>query len=266
MSDSLSVQNVFLRYPADCLMYLLALVAVIYILCGASKRRIKVYGLIGIFAVIFIFNPICFKIVERFYLGETYYRFLWAIPIVPVIAVFVVRLVQGSRNRHEKIAILFMFALCVIMGRTEERIGIHLSDDDNIYGFRDDIVELSDMIKNDTDKDAPSVLTDDYVFTRLRCYNADIVYKVARAYYLKGLTDIERFYDEDGTGNPALVRMEQLGEKMDDAVMREILNEYGFDYIIVKSEYDMGEYMGRFNYVLLGQTELYDIYKLGTEG
>ena len=121
------------------------------------------------------------------------------------------------------------------------------------------------MIENDTDKDAPSVLTDDYVFTRLRCYNADIVYKVSRAYYLKGLTDIEGFYEEDGTGNPALVRMEQLGEQADEAVMKDILHAYEFDYIIIKSEYNMEEYMGKFNYVLMGQTDIYDIYKVGTE-
>lgn len=265
MNNSLSVQNVFLRYPADSLMYLLVLVAIIYFLWRVSKRRIMVYGLLCVFAVLFIFNPVCFRIVGYFGLGETYYRFLWGLPIVLIMAAFIAKLIRNSDNMCVKVAILALFAICVIMGRTEERIGIHLSDEDNIYGFRDDIIELSDMIENDTDKDAPSVLTDDYVFTRLRCYNADIVYKVSRAYYLKGLTDIEGFYEEDGTGNPALVRMEQLGEQADEAVMKDILLAYEFDYIIIKSEYNMEEYMGKFNYVLMGQTDIYDIYKVGTE-
>lgn len=265
MNNSLSVQNVFLRYPADSLMYLLALIAMMYFLWVGSRRRMKVYGLTCVFAVLFIFNPVCFKIVGYFSLDNVYYRFLWGLPIVLIIATFVVKLIRSSDSICAKAAILCLFAICVIMGRTEERIGIHLSDEDNIYGFRDDIIELSDMIENDTDKDAPSVLTDDYVFTRLRCYNADIVYKVSRAYYLKGLTDIEGFYEEDGTGNPALVRMEQLGEQADVAVMKDILLSYEFDYIIIKSEYNMEEYMGKFNYVLMGQTDIYDIYKVGTE-
>ena len=266
MNNSLSVQNVFLRYPADSLMYLLAFIAVMYFLWVGSKRRMKVYGLICVFAVLFIFNPVCFKIVRYFRLDDVYYRFQWGLPIVLIMAAFVVKLVRNSESICVKTAILCLFAICVIMGRTEERIGIHLSDEDNIYGFRDDIIELSDMIESDTDKEAPSVLTDDYVFTRLRCYNADIVYKVSRVYYLKGLTDIEGFYEEDGTGNPALVRMEQLGERADEAVMGEILLAYGFDYIIIKSEYDMEDYLGGFDYVLLGRTDIYDIYKQGTEG
>jgi|GEM_PF-4541879 len=74
------------------------------------------------------------------------------------------------------------------------------------------------------------------------------------------------YYTEDGTGNPALVRMEQLGEQTDEETMRAILAELQVDYIIIKSEFDMGGYLNKFNYVLLGTTDIYEVYKVGTEG
>ena len=261
-----SMWDVLYRYPMDSLLLLFTVISMGYFAYKATKRARIIYGLFTVFSILFIFNPICFRIVGRFGLMDVYYRFFWAGPMIPMIAVFMVKLIQKCDSSYAKIGIVSVFVICVIMGRTAERIELHLSSDDNIYGFRDDIIEISDMLENDTDKSEPTVLTDDYVFTKLRCYNADIVYKVPRQYYLSNQRSEDGYYQEDGTYNPALVRFEQLGEMPEEDVMREILKEYGFDYIIIKCEYGAREYLEKFNYTLLGTTDLYDVYKLETEG
>lgn len=261
-----SVQDILFRYPADCLMYLFSLIAIMFFLYKASPRGRAVYGLLCFFAVLFIFNPVCFNIVSYFNLRDTYYRFIWAIPLMFMVAVFLVKMVKTCSDRFVKLAIIFIFFVCVISGRTFDEVGRHLSDKDNIYGFRDDIIDISNIIEADAEKSEPTVLTDEYVFSRLRCYNANIVYKVSREYYLNDRRGEQGYYTEDGTGNPALVRMEQLGEQTDEETMRAILAELQVDYIIIKSEFDMGGYLNKFNYVLLGTTDIYEVYKVGTEG
>lgn len=261
-----SVQDILFRYPADCLMYLFSLIAIMYFFYKASLMRRATYGLLCLFAILFIFNPFCFNIVSYFKLRDTYYRFIWAIPLMFIVAAFLVQMVKTCSNKYARLAILLIFAICVISGRTFDEVGRHMSDDNNIYGFRDDIIGISDIIETDAVESEPTVLTDEYVFSRLRCYNANIVYKVSRGYYLNDRRSEQGYYTEDGTGNPALVRMEQLGEKTDEETMRAILEELNVDYIIIKSEFDMGEYLNKFNYVLLGTTDIYEVYKVGTEG
>ena len=265
MNFSTSVLNVFFRYPSDCLMYLFAVMAMICLMYRSSKKRRELYLLLTAFSILLIFNPICFKIVGYFGLAETYYRFLWAVPITFIITAFIVYLVKESYNRCAKLAILFTISVCIMLGRTGDYIGAHMSSENNIYGFRDDIIEISDIIEADACRKEPTVLTDEYVFSRLRCYNANIVYRVPRNYYLNDRIGENGYYTEDGTGNPALVRMEQLGERTDEETMGAILEELNVDYIIIKSEFDMGEYLNKFNYVLLGTTDIYEVYKSGTE-
>ena len=166
-----------LYWNDSCFQYLL-LAAGLYLLIFHRKKRSvrQVLAFSALLLFLFIFPPsskfICFCI------GDTvYWRVLWLLPTIPVIALAATELLRGRHSRLAQAALLLLCCgVIAISGRDMLSAGSYTRTV-NRQKVPDDIAHICNMIKEEAQKDGISeicMVSDEYVASFVRVYDPSI--------------------------------------------------------------------------------------------
>lgn len=171
-------------YITNNVLVIVFLIAALYILKKSNQKQRKYLIAVAIVAILMVFNGVAFAILKC--LGEetTYYRFFWICPIVLASAYLVVEIFfELTVKRCQKIALLIIFGVMLFVYSSQS-----LSDwwniPSNVYQLDDDIIELGDLIDEQTGGDRTILLVNDDVSAHIREYNANIISNPDGMYYL----------------------------------------------------------------------------------
>lgn len=259
MGGTQNVYEVIKLYQGDSALWVLFLIAYIYIFINQKhinrSRGILLAGL----SVILVFNPVFYSITGAFTGTEVYYRFIWAVPVLYVIAKAVIDLMYRIRDKATRVVVGLILILMMFMGRSTTPGLTNITTYGNIYNIPDEVIEVAEIITEDTTKENPVIIADTDIMVSIRCYDPRFVWGISRKMYQQAV--LGNWYTEDETAlHMLLLRVAILGAQEDVELVKRILAVKTVDYMIMRHEYASDDYMKQIGYVEIGKTETRTIY------
>jgi len=173
MQDSHSFFSVLQQYFAGSAMVPVFVMALAWIILKWKKeyRGIVVAILCG---SVLLFNELIYRVFEVVGEGITYYRLLWVIPLVLVIAVFAVENISRlKRNRQVVVVSIALLAIFMFSSQTGAE---WVSLPENIYQVDKDVIQVADTVMELTNGERVYLLDNGELDMSIRQYEPRIVY------------------------------------------------------------------------------------------
>lgn len=245
-------------YVGEAVYLILFSCSLLYICLKVEKENKKrIFIIIG-FGILFVFNDFSRNILERFS-GGTYYRFLWMVPFIMVIAYVTVRVMSEQKKACGRILIVFAVLIMVFQG-SNFFIGSTLRLPENKYNILNDVIQVSDIITEHKKIERPVAIFDLELQLPIRTYDASIIWGISRGTYM----NYEKYEDYEQAGNwrdeIILIRAVNCGIKEETDVLAEALEAKNVDYIVTKTSFGMDEYFAEVGYGLIGRSDSRSVY------
>lgn len=256
----------YITSPAWLILTILALIYILYTLNRSGRQKML---LCALFAILTVLNEVSYALLVRLFDAASYYRFLWTIPYVMVVAYALVHLMrQLWRKKEWGIAVLLALSLVVVLRFSQ---GDYLqrvlgSVPQNKYQVVNDMPQIRDILDEERAQDhtdaepviaAPSAVMLQYQTIDAGCEMVTdrVVYLYVRAIFTTAADASERIAD----GYLLSTICEDMVQ-VDVTEARAAIDRQGVDYMIVKTEGNLQEYMTSLDCSLVGTTTQYEVY------
>lgn len=173
MQDSYSFFNVLQQYFAECALLPVFAIALIWIAIKwkTEYRRIIIAILCG---SVLVFNEFVYRIFVAVGEGITYYRLLWTMPIVFVVAVFAVEnITKIKASRRVTVVSILLLAVFMFSGQSGAE---WFSLPENIYQIDEDAIQVADTLMEITGGESTYLLDNGELDMSIRQYEPRVVY------------------------------------------------------------------------------------------
>lgn len=254
-----SVIKTLKMYGGSSLVPVLFAVAVIYIY-WTGNRQIRKRLLLVIGLSFLVFNDLFFFLCKKAGMGMEYYRFFWMIPVVPILACTFIELL-GKKNAV-RIKVVWVVVAVLILASSGDTY-LKLEEwklPENKYGVSQDVLQVSTIIENLKEKERPIVAFDYRMNMEIRQYDAAIICALSRDEYLTlsgtgYVAETEEYEDA-----AALMRMINNGEQGNGDGIRRILEKRSVDFIVVRNDVGVENYLNSIRYKEVGRSNNYIVY------
>lgn len=272
---NLQIWNVITEdYISSKIWLVLTIVALVYLMIQFSKENQKKMILVIVLSIVVILNEFSFSILIKLFDEKSYYRFLWMIPYCMIVAYALFHCVQGviisTKSRKEKsMGVLLLFAVVLILFVTNGNYiqGIKCAFPQNKYLVTDDILEIRYAIEQEKNSgncgELPVIACPQVVMLQYQTIDAGCIISTNRDTYLQ-----IREYGED-ISSLSQDRKDKylLSTICEDSAQPEIMEAKAavereqIEYMIVRANAGMEQYMENLDFSFVAQTQSYMIYR-----
>lgn len=229
----------------------LLLAAVIYLIGWKRKKSSVRQVLPYLFAVLFIFIcPLTAAVIQKCIGKDVYWRVLWLLPTVPVIALAGAEFPKRPETRflHSGLAVVFAAAAVVCANSL-----LHSGNYVRTYNYQkvpDEVANICNLIRENADEGEIRLAADDHIASYVRVYDPSIIMPYGRRE--QGALDMDSHLlcREINSSRPNYRRIARLA----------VSKRCGFLSMAVSEDADIGA-MEDFGYTLIGTVNQYSIFK-----
>lgn len=256
-----NVAQVFDAYIGTTMFLSVFIVCLIYGFCHADEKGKKRLVFIAVFSILFIFNDLSWWLMGKLTEIETYYRFIWALPLLPMIAWAGTKAITERRKFWER-AVVVILLIALFQGGTSTFVtegSIRVPE--NEYNLPGDLLEVCEIIKRDKKKEQPVVIFDLEYQLGARLYDPSIIWGISRkAYQYHNNPDGYENVPKKYRAEKSMIRAVNFGMKDDIERLNRALKKRGVDYIVAPSAYEMEGYFAQAGYGLVDMTQTRNVY------
>ncbi len=259
MPDTQNVIDVILQYFGTPGWLALFGFAVVYLFFKCHGKKKTAFCLTVILLIALIYNNLFYKLVGELLSFDVYYRFIWIVPAVIIMAVGITAFITDRKN----IALGFLlFALSVWVLMLFENTEIHkdmFKEPENEYRLSDAAVELADVILEDyRGNNKISVAMPSEFVIQFRIYDGSFETAITREAYLGGK---KSYYG--GTKDYEHLLMDLIYDRYrpSSEEFEEAAVGLGLDYIITYNWNNAEYYCDIYNCRNIYSAKNYTIYK-----
>lgn len=238
--------------------------SVVFALC-VSNRQTQVKGkyqlvIIALLIVICCGNDMSYKILTHFETAETYYRFFWMVPILPLIAYMFVEMIDMTNKKWIKCVCIVIIATLIVLNTssyvTDETFKVNYVKG----GVDSDVVELSELLERHNAPEYASIAMPVSMQIQFRSCDAKYNYAITRDGYLYYMNngyypDVEQYY-YDGP----LIRCVFMGNQEEGELLRQAIDAVQVDYLVVPKDYGMDNYMESVGCSYVDSTTSFEVF------
>lgn len=210
-----------------------------------------------IYIILLIINPLAYWVFERAGIQYAYSRVYWFIPIMPVIAYFLIWAVKNANN-IQKCVLALAFVIIMLFSGSFVYKAFPFGAAKNQYHIPQDTIDIADMILADNTRKGNKAVMPEAVSRSTRSYTSKIA-------VMFGAFGWEMYYDEDTEDTNTINLQNQLYSEInsDEPDIGAILRAawaLEWEYIVLPKGKTSKEQMneGWFNYI--GSSDNYDLY------
>jgi len=254
----------FMQYwGGEWIIPILFVLSVIYILIKKEKLWNRTFLFPFVFGACTVFNPFIINaFLKKLGWYNRYYRFYWIIPFSLVISLVVVDVLERVKKKRYKVFLVIIVLGLVIIYRSPV---VFNAKNWNIYKVSNDTMEVSEIIHQDTNEQTPYVLADNTIVDTLRQYDPSII-SVLRLYEILSLNhELEEVYDAYMNSENELILMANYDVEIDAELVNARLHTEKIDYFVRNKEWYSDEYLKTLDIAKIGETTLYEVYKVVRE-
>lgn len=253
-------------YWGNCLFPILFLAGLLWSLFRHKKQVSRIFLCYTLFLALTVYNPFFVKaIVARVDFENEYYRFFWALPVIPGVAYYGTRLVFAVKNKFGKAAVaLLVSGVIVVTGTPLAGVVQNFALADNLYKVPNDLRAVCDVIHGDSDKENPRVVFDNALNPLARQYDPSLKLVLDRNAVLHraGSTVVGKI-DEDGSWyRRQRVIMDVVYYSMGMRIQKfqHVLRKTKTDYLVIPVAHTMHDFFKKAGCEAIAQTENYVVY------
>lgn len=264
MNDVNSVLETIKVYMGESVIFVLFLIALLLCIYRAKGKERCSILLLAVFSILFVFNDMVRGLLAKITDIQTYYRFLWMIPILPVIAYVVNEQIVEARK---KIRALVMVGLVVVFVVVQQPFCVWSKDavriPDNRFLVADETMEVCALIEADQGAERPIVAFPAALWMEARVYDPTICLPVERKAYMK---IHEKNYQLKGKKarryhtELTLLRAVQLGQVENEDELKRAVRQLNVQYIVQDTAAQMADLYQSIGCTFVGKTTNYDIF------
>lgn len=229
---------------------------------NSSRKYLIIYGI----GSMIVLNPFSIKILRILGALGTEYRFIWLVPIVPVMTYVSMEILTGEKNIKNRFFILvIMIGLLYFTGDTYLKSS-KLKLPETVYGIPKDTIEISNIIDEVKQKERVVLVMDRSLELTIRQWNASIICGISRESYIYGIVSDEVFETlyEDEKEAQILMRLVNNGEAWDIDATKQCLQDQSVDFVVMNKKFEMENYMQELGCELVGENQTYEVYATET--
>lgn len=244
-------------------LYLTALCFCLLLLQKKEEWR-SFFGLYGGFLLLVVFNPfVIWRVVALLGLDDEYYRFLWLIPVAPVLAYTGTKLTEKAGKYGGKGAGILCLAgaACLFLAAGTPFFSRSLAIAENIYKIPDEVIEICEIIRADCPKEEPCVAADFDLDVLINQYAPDL--RLILSY--RAIADIRALeaqgdYIDEAPSRLYHVLIEETPH--DEGYLIYALAEGNVDYIVTHRGTPVREYILESQCRLIAELDQYCIFRV----
>lgn len=257
MPGANNIIEIFKLYNNGNWFLVLFVFALLYLLWRLDAQNRKNVLLLLAAAFLLIFNDFSYRIVSNIMDGETYYRFIWIIPVVPLLAYVIVDTFIRRKHLLCRIAVLVISCCLIWKGGTSCIDSESFHWPNHIVYLNQEAAPVCELILADTDQEFPRVACDVNLATSLRLCDARIVNYIEREIYRNPDTEpTVSAWRRQYYANRLV-----SGEKIKKKYTRRIIAKGELHYIVAATAFNLDRYMKKCGCTVLGRTNGYTVYK-----
>ena len=266
--------NVFengIGYLAQCLnkytsgsgFLLLYALGVLYILARGSKEEKEIFLPGAFLSFLTIYNPLFPVVLDKIFdVSSEYYRFFWIAPVIVLVPFAIVKLFNEALLRKEKIKITaFVIAAFILSGHFVYAEGFMVAQ--NIVKIPDELIEISQIIHEDDDKEYSKAYFEYNYNMEIRQYDPKMLLTVDREEYLYAVAysyTENMIYDENAPVN-AILALLTRNQDVDSSVFIRALESTKTEYVVLSKGHPRESYVRKAGLVKIAETASHTIYK-----
>lgn len=251
-SEKLIIQTYF----GSSFLWLFYLAAMLFLFLKRKDLKNKLLIPLCILIFLFVF-PQTFRFMRSYMFegGSVYWRYMWSLQIHVIIAIALVEIVYLGRKANYGVALVGLG--CLVIAGTFIFTPENFRKADNLYNIPDEVIKICNIIKEEVGEDG---ISDDLVVAPsetagwMRMYDGDICLLYGRHSYSLHThntdTEVIDAYLTNGNGD-----LEQVLNK---------IVESNCSYVVLSKREGMDAIADWNEYVMLGETDNYVIYKISS--
>lgn len=256
-----SVRQVFETYMGATMFLPMFLVSAIYIFFqsdGAGRKRLL---FVSALSILLVFNRVFLELARKVTDIRTFYRFLWAIPFLPVIAWAGTKVVMERKKFWKRAAVCVLLLALYKGGTSTFLVEGSVRVPENIYNLSEDVIQVCDIIEQHKSKEHPVVIFDIECQMRARLYNPSLVWGIRQVVYQNyNNTDDYKTVKKRYRAEKAMLHAVNYGVKGQARRLSRALKKKKVDYIVTLTSYEMDAYLERVGYELVDSTGIRSVY------
>lgn len=255
------------------LLYIISLIVLLII--GKKKSR-EIFVFPIIIAIFTVFNPLIMSVIAgKIGLAARLKRIYFILPVAILIAYMAVSFVNKFKSKKAwgiaAAGCTVFLAVILIISNTTVSTSIFGNIADNYSKMDKLVVEMDNMIHENTDSETAKVLYTDSDFFEMHTYDPTINWESSRYYILDWQIDIaegETYEDainrclESGDRRGALTFIGYTGFTPDIDLYREALDSEQVDFIIINEESNLRDFYDENGFKMIGQSGSFLLYKV----
>lgn len=270
--------NVFengIRYLSECLgLYLggtaymvLFAVAALYIIFRGNDEEKEIFLPMTAILLLTVYNPITPVIIDKFFdISSEYYRFFWITPVIITVPFVISKIIaQFGKKKDRALAIIFVILLLGISGRFVYENGIDLAE--NIYKIPDELIEISEIIHQDCDKEYPKAFFEYEYNMEIRQYDPKMLLTIDREEYIYAVnySYTDEMILDDETPNNRLLAAFVRNQDVSPEAINAALEMTGTEYVVLTKGNPKMMLLQKAGLSLVGDTATHCIYRYSAQ-
>lgn len=249
-------------------------IALLYLLIRLDKSGVKKMLLIVFFFIVVILNDVSYKYLTKVVDPASYYRFLWVIPNVMLIAYALMRIFLDIKEKDKRkkagfaLGLLGLFFAALYFTQSNYYLRLQAEKPQNMELISGDIWEVKAMIDGDREQEAPAELpvlaVPQMVMLQYQTVDPGCIVSTNRVVYLqireKGQTKRLKSQKYQDKYLLSTICQDSSQPEIDEA--KKAIERQKIDYMIVQTAGGMENYMESLGGSLLGKTAFYEVYKM----
>ena len=250
-------------YTSGTGFFAMYLIAVLFVLVKGEKRDKELFLPMSVMLLVTVYNPLTAIVLDRIFdVSSEYYRLFWIAPVIILVPYVATVIMTREKKGWENVTIAVLIAaMFVIGGNYVYAKGYDAAE--NIYKIPDELIEISQIIHEDSDTEYVKAFFEYEYNMEIRQYDPKMLLCVDREDYIYAVnysyTD-EMLEDENCPQNlllALLVRNQQIFEED----LTYALDATNTAYVVLSKGHPQAAFVKRAGLYELAETETHVIYK-----
>lgn len=233
----------------------LLLASAVYLLIFRRKKQSTRQVLAFSFVLLLIFVcPFTAKIIRACIGQSVYWRVLWLLPAIPVIALAAAEFLSGRKSKLLQAALLLLCCIVIALSGKDMFSDGNYTLTVNRQKVPDDVAHVCNMVLEEAEKDGLSdvcLVSDEYLCSYVRVYEPSI----RQPYGRRGMGSLV-------ISNERLYRLMHQEEPRDYGRIARICKKKGYQFLAVSVPEEKEPEITRYGFVRIGDVGSYSIYQL----
>lgn len=256
-----SILEMIEMYTGETVFSVLFLVALVTLLVDLKKKDTKYLMWLIVLSIVVILNDVSMKFLGMFTDEATFYRFLWAFPVLIVIAYVAVNGWSKLQGKAVKTTALALCVLMFVFGGSSYLTTESVAYPGTIEKIPGDVKKVCEIINENKQQNRPICVFDLSILLMVRSEEPSIVWGFTRKQYLD---IVENGYDREDCKYPkveTLVKVVNDGIQVPKKKLKRALKTRKVEFLVVKKEFQMTDYFVEMGILPVDESDNYVVYQ-----